>query len=318
MADDIEDIAGVGGAKADALREAGYTSVEAVREASQEDLSEIEGIGNALAARIKADIGDVAVDAETDAEIEDETAAEGDDGVTADDATTPEDAPDTIEDIAGVGKAKADVLREAGYDSVADVQGASQDDLADTEGIGNALAARIKADVGDVEVEAEPEAEIEDETAPEPEAEATTELRPRGHADKTPDLTDDEERLIAKRKETAREFNRQDHHKKNRLPTSWRRPKGTHSKQRQGIKGKGDTVQAGFRSPRAVRGKHPSGFEEVRVHRPEAVEGVDPDREAVRIAASVGGRKRARIEDAAEEAGVRVLNPTYEEVEVEE
>ena len=43
---------------------------------------------------------------------------------------------------------------------------------------------------------------------------------------------------------------------------------------------------------------------------------VDPDREAVRIAASVGGRKRAQIEDAAEEAGIRVLNPTYVEVEV--
>jgi len=54
----------------------------------------------------------------------------------------------------------------------------------------------------------------------------------------------------------------------------------------------------------------------VRVHRPEDVEDVDPDREAVRIASTVGGRKRARIEDAAEEAGVRVLNPTYEEVEV--
>jgi large subunit ribosomal protein L32e len=318
MADDIEDIAGVGGAKADALREAGYTSVEAVREASQEDLSEIEGIGNALAARIKADVGDVAVEAESDAETGDETTE--DDSADETDAgdTTPEDVPDTIEDIAGVGEAKADALREAGYDSVADVRGASQDDLADIEGIGNALAARIKADVGDVEVEAETETEIEDEAAPEPGTETETELRPRGHADKTPDLTDEEERLIAKRKETAREFNRQDHHKKTRLPTSWRRPKGTHSKQRQGIKGKGDTVQAGFRSPRAVRGKHPSGFEEVRVHRPEAVEGVDPDREAVRIAASVGGRKRARIEDAAEEAGVRVLNPTYEEVEVEE
>ena len=225
---------------------------------------------------------------------------------------------DEIEEIAGVGGAKADSMRAAGYESVEDVQAASQEELAEVEGIGNALAARIKADVGDVEVDAETEAEIEDEAAPEPEGDTTTEFRPRGHAAKTPDLTDEEERLIAKRTETAREFNRQDHHKKTRLPTSWRRPKGTHSKQRQGIKGKGDSVQAGFRSPTAVRGKHPSGFEEVRVHRPEELEGVDPDREAVRIASTVGGRKRARIEDEAEEAGIRVLNPTYEEVEVEE
>ncbi|MFB6228240.1 MAG: 50S ribosomal protein L32e [Halobacteriales archaeon] len=223
-----------------------------------------------------------------------------------------------MEDIAGVGGTKADVLREAGYESVADVQSASQEELSEIGSIGNALAARIKADVGDVEIEDETEADIEDEAAPEPEGETTTELRPRGHAEKTPDLTDEEERLIAKRAETAREFDRQDNHMKKRIPTSWRRPKGTHSKQRQGVKGKGDTVQAGFRSPTAVRGKHPSGFEEVRVHRPADLEGVDPDREAVRIASTVGGRKRARIEDEAEEAGVRVLNPTYEEMEVEE
>jgi len=319
--EELEDIAGVGAAKADALREAGYTSVEAVREASQEDLAEVKGVGNALAARIKADVGDVEVE-ETDAEIEEEATDAGDETPEDDDAggeaeATPEDIPETIEDIAGVGGAKADALREAGYTSVADVREASQDDLSGVEGIGNALAARIKADVGDVEVE-ETDAEVTDEAAPEPEAEAETELRPRGHAGKTPDLTDEEARLIAKRAETAREFNRQDHHKKKRLPTSWRRPKGTHSKQRQGIKGKGDTVQAGFRSPAAVRGKHPSGFEEVRVHRPDDLEGVDPDREAVRIASSVGGRKRARIEDAAEDAGIRVLNPTYEEVEVDD
>jgi large subunit ribosomal protein L32e len=316
MAEDIEDIAGVGGAKADALREAGYTSIEAVREASQEELAEVEGVGNALAARIKADVDDVEV-SETDeepAEVEEEP----DEKEEVDTAETTTDAPDTIEDIAGVGGAKADVLREADYESVSDIQAASQEELSEVEGIGNALAARIKADVGDVEVDAETEADIEDEAAPKPEGETTTELRPRGHAEKTPDLTDEEERLIAKRAETAREFDRQDNHMKKRIPTSWRRPKGTHSKQRQGIKGKGDTVQAGFRSPTAVRGKHPSGFEEVRVHRPADLEGVDPDREAVRIASTVGGRKRARIEDEAEEAGVRVLNPTYEEVEVEE
>jgi large subunit ribosomal protein L32e len=321
--EELEDIAGVGASKAEALRAAGYESVADVRNASQDDLAETEGIGNALAARIKADVGDVAVEEETGAEVEDDEAAAEteDDGATEtgdETAVAPEDVPDTIEGIAGVGGSKAEALRAAGYESVADIQAASQADLAEAEGIGNALAARIKADVGDVEIEAETEAEVEDEAAPKPDTETTTELQPRGHAEKTPDLTAKEARLLGKRREAAREFNRQDHHMKKRLPSSWRRPQGTHSKQRRGIKGKGDTVEAGFRSPTAVRGTHPSGFEEVRVHRPEEVEGVDPDREAVRIASSVGGRKRARIEDRAEEAGVRVLNPTYEEVEVEE
>jgi large subunit ribosomal protein L32e len=227
--------------------------------------------------------------------------------------------PETLEEISGVGETKAEALREAGFQTVEDVKGASQDELSSVSGIGNALAARIKADVGELEVEEETEAEIEDEEVPEPtEEDAETELRPRGHAGKTPELSENERRLLGKRSATSQPtFNRQDHHKKKRVATSWRKPRGDLSKQRRGIKGKGAVVEAGYRGPAAVRGRHPSGFEEVRVHNPDDLEGVDPDAEAVRIASKVGGRKRERIEDRAEEMGVRVLNPTYEEVEVE-
>lgn len=54
-----------------------------------------------------------------------------------------------LEDVPGIGGSKADALRLGGVHSVADFRGASQAQLADIEGIGNALAARIKADVGD-------------------------------------------------------------------------------------------------------------------------------------------------------------------------
>jgi large subunit ribosomal protein L32e len=226
-----------------------------------------------------------------------------------------------IEDISGVGATKAEALREAGYDSIEDVKAASQAELAEVEGVGNALAARIKADVGELEIEDDAEAEIEDEEdveAAEETEEVRTELRARGHADKTPDLDAEASRLLKQRRRVSKpQFNRQDHHKKKRVPTSWRAPRGDLSKQRRGVKGKGDTVEAGFRTPTAVRGKHPSGFEEVRVHNTDDLDGVDGDTEAVRIAASVGGRKRERIEDRAEEDGIRVLNPTYEEVTVE-
>jgi large subunit ribosomal protein L32e len=103
---------------------------------------------------------------------------------------------------------------------------------------------------------------------------------------------------------------------KKRVDPSWRRPRGTLSKQRRGIKGKGDTVEAGFRSPTAARGLHPSGFEEVYVHNVDDLDGVDGASQAVRIASKVGGRKRERIEEVAEEEDIRVLNPTYVEVEV--
>jgi large subunit ribosomal protein L32e len=229
---------------------------------------------------------------------------------------------DDLTDISGVGPAKADSLREAGYGSVDDVRRASQSDLAEVSGIGNALAARIKADVGGLELREEEETEAEVETeepeAPE-EGEVETELRPRGHAEKTPDLSEEEARLVARRRAEGKPaFRRQDYHKKKRTPESWRRPRGGLSKQRRGVKGKGPKVESGYRTPKAVRGRHPSGFEEVRVHNVADLEGVYGDREAVRIASTVGGRKRERIEDVAEEEGIRVLNPTYVEVEVNE
>ena len=220
---------------------------------------------------------------------------------------------------------KADALREAGYETVEDVKAASQSELSEVDGVGNALAARIKADVGGLEVDEEADAEIEDETDEEEATEAEsddaveTELRPRGHAEKTPELDDETARALAqKHREGKPQFNRQDYHKKKRIPTSWRKPRGGLSKQRRRMKAKGPVVEAGFRSPKASRDLHPSGFEEVRVHNTDDLEGVDGDTQAVRIASKVGGRKRELIEDEAEERGIRVLNPTYVEVEVDD
>ena len=327
--EELTDVAGVGEETAAALREAGFETVADLAAADQDDLEAVEGVGTALAARIVADVAGVEVDDDVAAEVEEADEAEADE-VEAEEAETDEAEADEVEpggpetyeeltDISGVGASKADALEAAGYDTVEAVAAATQDELADVEGVGMALAARIKADVGGLEVEEEVEAAVEEEAPPAEEVEAVeTELRPRGLAEKTPDLGDDAQRLLAKRRREGKpQFNRQDHHKKKRVSTSWRAPRGNLSKQRRGIKGKGDTVEAGFRTPAAVRGLHPSGFEEVRVHNVGDLDGVDGDSEAVRIASSVGGRKRERIEDAAEDAGIRVLNPTYEEVEVE-
>ncbi|WP_255148851.1 50S ribosomal protein L32e [Halorarius halobius] len=260
------------------------------------------------------------VDAEEEQDAADEQqAADAEDEQEVD---AQEEGPEQLTDISGVGNAKAAALEGAGYETVEDVKAASQSELAEVEGIGNALAARIKADVGGLEVAEETEAEVEDETEEpdeEAEEEVETELQPRGLVDKTPDLSENEKRLLAQRKRVSTpQFNRQDYHKKKRTPTSWRRPRGGLSKQRKGVKGKGPKVEAGYRTPEAVRGLHPSGFEEVHVHNVDDLEGVDGDTEAVRIGSTVGARKREAIEEEAEEQGIRVLNPTYVEVEVEE
>ena len=349
-ADDLTAIDGVGEEKAEDLRAAGYESADDLRDADQDDLAEVEGIGNALAARIKADVDELDVDdtaargevstseasggsseqGSDGADREDED-ADVDDGDEADetdaaseadgeaDAADDEsdDIPDELTEVSGVGDAKADTLREAGFEMVDDLRRADQDDLAEIEGVGNALAARIKADVGGLEVAEETETEVAEETETEESEDVETELQPRGLADKTPDLDDEEGRLLAERgRDSGPAFDRQNHHMKKRVATSWRRPTGTLSKQRRGIKGKGATVEAGYRTAKRVRGRHPSGFEEIRVENTDDLENVDGDTEAVRIGSSVGGRKRERIEEQAEDNGIRVRNPTYIEVEV--
>ena len=359
--DDLTDVTGVGPQKAKVLGGSGYEDVDDLRDASVEELSDITGFDEELATQITDDVAEsdpgasealddveepdddevTAGDVDDASADDDDASADDDGGAAADDdggaaaADAAEDEPDApdeaddadagpsdLEDIAGVGDSKAESLREAGYDSVDAIRVASQSELADVEDIGNALAARIKADVGDLEVAEETEAELEEEE-PEPdeeaEADVETELRPRGLVEKTPELTDEEERLRRQRRREGKpQFNRQDHHVKKRTPTSWRRPRGQLSKQRRCVKGKGDTVEAGFRTPTAVRGTHPSGFEEVRVENVDDLDGVDGDREAVRIGATVGARKRERIEEVAEAEEIRVLNPTYVEVELEE
>jgi large subunit ribosomal protein L32e len=319
---DLTDVAGVGEDRAQELREAGYETTEDLAAADEDALADV--VGNALAARIKADVDDIEVD---DAEVESVDDADETEPVTDDQAADSDDAEtadadvvdyDALTDISGVGSDRAEDLEDAGYESVDDVRGASQDELADV--VGNALAARIKADVGGLEVteDTEAEVEVEEETEPEPDADVETERRPRIDVDIEPDIDAETERLLGERNRIGTpQFNRQDYHKKKRVPTSWRKPRGQLSKQRRGIKGKGDTVQAGFRSPVAVRGLHPSGFEEVRVHNVDDVADVDGDYQAVRIASKVGGRKRERIEDECEDREIRVLNPTYEEVEVQ-
>lgn len=57
-----------------------------------------------------------------------------------------------LEEISGVGKSKAEALRRRGYHSPQDLRYASQGEIAEeVPEVGNALAARIKAEVGTVE-----------------------------------------------------------------------------------------------------------------------------------------------------------------------
>ncbi len=112
-------------------------------------------------------------------------------------------------------------------------------------------------------------------------------------------------RMIKKKKRFK--FLRQRTPGKRRLKMSWRKPKGIDSPKRVERKEKGRVVKIGYRTPRLIRFLHPSGLPEVIVHNPTELEGLKGV--VVRIASTVGRKKRMEIVRKAEELGLKVINP---------
>jgi len=115
-------------------------------------------------------------------------------------------------------------------------------------------------------------------------------------------------KLRARAKKKKPNFVRPESWRYFRLKESWRRPQGLDHKMRLKMKGWPRTVEAGYRGPAVARGLHPSGRREVLVYSPEQLAGVDPNIQAVRIAHTVGMRKRARIISDARRRRLRILN----------
>jgi len=116
-------------------------------------------------------------------------------------------------------------------------------------------------------------------------------------------------------KKRAKKFKRQEWFRFKRLGEKWRKPRGRDSKMRLCRKGKPAMPSTGARSPKALRGIHPSGFAEIRVNNPRELDGLSVKKQAVRIASSVGKRKREQILTRAKELGLKVLNPGGEKGE---
>ncbi len=216
---------------------------------------------------------------------------------------------DTIKEftnIKGLGEAKAKALADAGFKSVDELANASIEDLTAVEGVGEALANKIKAGV----------LELSSETVEEPEESAEKPAVPKAtKAVEVGELAmDDESKRLFKVRKVLKakkpHFNRTDAHKYKRLDSNWRRPRGLQGKQRKHIKAKGALAQAGYGSPVAVKGLHPSGYADVLVRNVGDIDAIDATIEAIRIARTVGAKKKAVIEEKAAELGIKVLNPT--------
>ncbi|MBS7647339.1 MAG: 50S ribosomal protein L32e [Candidatus Bathyarchaeia archaeon] len=125
-------------------------------------------------------------------------------------------------------------------------------------------------------------------------------------------------RLRAKIKKKKPDFVRHESWRYDRLKENWRRPKGIDNKMRRKIKGWPQTVNVGYRGPKASRGIHPSGYEEVLVYNIEDLKKVDAKTQAVRIAHTVGKKKRMQILQEARKKRIVVLNLSEAKEKVEE
>ena len=114
------------------------------------------------------------------------------------------------------------------------------------------------------------------------------------------------------------DFVRQESWRYKRIKENWRRPRGLDSKMRRKIKGWPKCPEVGYRGPKAVRGLHPSGYEEILVYNPNDLDKVDPEKQAIRIAHTVGIKKRMEIIAKATSKKIRILNPKEAELELEE
>jgi len=114
------------------------------------------------------------------------------------------------------------------------------------------------------------------------------------------------------------DFVRQESWRYKRIKENWRRPRGLDSKMRRKVRGWPKSPEVGYRGPKAARGLHPSGYEEVLVYNPNDLDNINPEKQAVRIAHTVGIRKRMEIIAKATSKKIKILNPKEAELELEE
>jgi len=242
---------------------------------------------------------------------------------------TKEDVIREFSSLKGVGRAKAELLYENGFDSFEKLKKASVKDLTKVKGINEKLAKDIKNQLGEKKPETkekpktkrekkEPAEGKELEKKPEPEKEEKEEKVEIVEEEKKkyktkikPELDENLKKRLLIRKQIKKrtpEFLRQEWFRYKRIPKHWRRPRGMTSKLRKHLGYRPSVVRVGFRGPKETRGLHPSGFEEVLVYNARDLEKLNPKTQAARIGGSVGTKKRIEIEKKAEELELRLLN----------
>jgi len=221
-----------------------------------------------------------------------------------------------FEALKGVGKVKAKLLYNNGFDSIEKLKKGKIKDLTKLKGITEKNAKEILAQIKEKKekpVKKTPEKKDQEE----PIKKKTDDVeivdeKERAYKPKIkPQLNKKEkEQLVIRRqiKKRTPHFLRDEGFRYKRIPKNWRRPTGYTSKLRINLKYRPSKVRIGFRAPKIVRGLHASGFKEMIIHTVKELETIDPKKQAVRIGSTVGTKKRLEIVKRADELDIRVLN----------
>lgn len=105
-----------------------------------------------------------------------------------------------------------------------------------------------------------------------------------------------------------------------RVKDSWRKARGIDSQTRQKTKTGVKSPSVGYRTPKKVRGMHPSGYEEVRVNNLKELENLNLNSKthAIKISRRLGSKKRLELIDWAQKRNFKILNVGISAKEMEE
>jgi large subunit ribosomal protein L32e len=102
-----------------------------------------------------------------------------------------------------------------------------------------------------------------------------------------------------------------------RVKDSWRKARGIDSQTRKKEKSGVKSPTVGYRTPKKVRGLHPSGYVEVRVIRIQDLAKLNKNIHAIKISSKLGSKKRVALIDYCQRRGFRILNLGISQKEIE-
>ena len=129
-----------------------------------------------------------------------------------------------------------------------------------------------------------------------------------------------DKRLMELRKKMNKKrpsFRRVESWRYKRVKDSWRKARGIDSKTRKKKKSGVKSPTVGYRTPKKVRGLHPSGYEEVRVIKIQDLNNLNKNRHAIKISSKLGSKKRVNLIDYCQKRGFKVLNLGISQKEIE-